>query len=189
MKRFLFTSLLSLILIATACVGCHSLSPAAQQTITRGHDAAAVQAAEVKDAGTVAEAKAEVSPAQHPIEAANVEIEKARVPLRFLFIASFIVLAITVGLAFTPLSAISKVAVPVAAATCALSLGGIIALPFFPWVFLGALALVAGLFLYEVFVTKSIGGAVKAVEADFIPETAQHPAPVTVAQAVAKAVV
>jgi hypothetical protein len=67
-------------------------------------------------------------------------------------------------------------------------LGGIIALPFFPWVFLGALALVAGLFIYEVFVTKSIGGAVKAVEADFIPETAQHPAP-TVAQAVAKAVV
>lgn len=67
------------------------------------------------------------------------------------------------------------------------SLTGLIALPFFPWILLAIVAIGIGPFIYEIVRTKSVGGAIDALEADLKSVTGETaPAEALLAAAVAK---
>lgn len=80
------------------------------------------------------------------------------------FTIAVIVLGGSFGLWFTPLSKLSTFAIPIAAGVVATSLFGLIAVPFFPLVIGGVLALFLLLFAYEWYVNKTFAGAVKGTE-------------------------
>lgn len=186
-KMFLFMVLHALlcVLVCVMSSGCHQLSPATKAAIQQDQDRTAISAAKAKDKGVVHDAQGAAEPARHPISAANVTVEKARKPLEVIFVVAFLIFIVSVGLLFTPLSIISKVAVPVSGVAAILALAGEITLPFFPWTVLivvfGALVLLC----YEVARHHSVGGALQAIEQDF-----EIPVPsATVAEAVKKAVI
>jgi len=126
-----------------------------------------VDLAKAKAAAALATANASAKPVAHPIVSTNITIAKMQKPLATIAVISFILLAVSIGLAFTALSVISKIAVPVTGSVAVLSFGGVIALPFLPWVIGGASVVAVGLIVYEIIRYKgSVTSVVQAVKKD-----------------------
>ena len=124
------------------------------------------KATKIADTAAVADAKAEANPMAHPVRSAEVAVKKLRAPLGIICLGAFVSLAVSIGLLWTPLSVISKTAVPVCGSVTVVSLFGLIALPFFPWILLALAAGAIGLFVYEVIRARSLAGGVMAIESD-----------------------
>jgi hypothetical protein len=142
-------------LLATA--GCWNVDPSLKAQVKLLHQKAAV-----------AEASAEASPTKHPFAAANSTVKKLRAPLIVINLIAFVALAVSIGLLWTPLSIISKTAVPVCGAVSVLTLFGLIALPFFPWILLAAAIGAVALIVYEIIRFKSLPAALAAFEKEIV---------------------
>lgn len=114
----------------------------------------------------------------HPFTSTNVTVKRLQRPLEEIAVISFILLAVSIGLAFTALSVISKIAVPVTGSVALLSFTGVIALPFLPWVLGGVAVLAVGLIVYEFIRYKSLKAVVANVESLFGSSTAGSTAPI-----------
>ena len=160
----------ALLVFVSLLAACSSLPKATQQTIQSGHNQAAIAAGKAQDAGTMADAKGAASPTSHPIDASDVVVKDTRASLRVVFIVSFIALLVSIGLLFTPLSLVSKIAVPVAGALAVGSLAGEIAVPFFPYILAGLGVLALALAVYELIVAKgNVALAITDTEALIVP--------------------
>ena len=152
-------AMVAVVLIAAVCsAGC-----APNQTAAKLTSDAAVIAAQAK----VDQAKADAAPLAHPVTSANSAVSTIRGSLLAVTIVAAVLLAVSVGLWFTPLSFVSKIAVPITSTVAVLSAAEVIALPFFPWVLFAALAVFVGLFVYEWIRLGTPAKAIKAIEADF----------------------
>lgn len=89
---------------------------------------------------------------------------------------AIVVLGAGFGLYLTPLSWLSTFVVPIAAGVVTTSLFGLIALPWFPWLIGGGAVLLLALFLYELYVEKSIGGVFSALKKFILPAPQPKPA-------------
>jgi len=114
----------------------------------------------------------------HPFTSTNITVSRLQKPLEVVATLSFVLLAVSIGLAFTALSVISKVAVPVTGSVALLSFTGVIALPFLPWVLGGVAVLAVGLIVYEFIRYKSLKAVVVNVESLFGSSTAGSTAPI-----------
>lgn len=160
------------LLLALLCGGCQpqpKQSAATKQTIDTGHQKADVAAGKIQDQAKVDAAEVQVDPAKHPWKSLGRVILVARSTLVPFAIISFLALAAAFGLTFTPLSFISKIALPIAASVFAFSFGGIIALPFLPWIVGVMLLGLIGLAVYEIIRYKNIRKAAQAIEEQFCP--------------------
>lgn len=181
MKNLMFVVLITLVCLlgGMALFGCGPHPTAQTQSqITQIQQDNLVDVAAEQAKARLQQQQAADNPAAHPIIAASNAVKTAQKPLGLIATISFLIAAVGVGLYFTPLSAFSKIIVPVAGGVSAFSFFGVIALPFFPWVGLGAVVLVLGLFIYEVIRAKSLKGGIEATEGFFdqgfhiVPSTA-----------------
>ena len=133
---------------------CRGLAPhiarEAEQSIQTTQDNAAIAAANVRAQAKIKDAQAIANPIAHPIVATAQAIKKIRTPLIIINVIAFVLLGVSIGLMWTPLSLVSKTAVPVCGAVAVLSLAGVIALPFFPWIVLAAAVGAVGIIVYEI---------------------------------------
>lgn len=90
-----------------------------------------------------------LSPLTHPAAAVHTATAPITVALTWINIFGVLALAVSIGLLFTPISAISKIAIPVSGAVVGVSLAGIITLPFAPYLLYAALAIGGGFSIYE----------------------------------------
>jgi hypothetical protein len=90
-----------------------------------------------------------LSPLVHPTTAIHAATNTITVALTWINILGVVALGISVGLLFTPISTISKIAIPVSGAVVGVSLAGIITLPFAPYLLYAAVAVAASFSVYE----------------------------------------
>lgn len=90
-----------------------------------------------------------LSPLTHPAAAVHTATAPITVALTWINILGAVALAVSIGLLFTPISTISKIAIPVSGAVVGVSLTGIILLPFAPYLLYAALAIGGGFSIYE----------------------------------------
>jgi hypothetical protein len=111
-------------------------------------------------------AQATTRPVAHPFAAAENTIHQLHQPLLLMNVLGILCLAISIGLLFTPISSISKIAIPVSGSVVALSLFGLIVLPFAPWIIAGVFAVAlawGGYELYEKYSTKKTSAVASTV--------------------------
>jgi hypothetical protein len=168
MKRFLAALAIVLALCLLPILpSCKSdLTPQTKQTVSSGHNAAAVQAGKIQDQAKVNQANGNANPLAHPIDNANNQVKKAQ-PI-FLLVAILATLGFGVGfaLAFTGLAPLGKLIRPICAGLAATCWAMDLLLPFFPAaLYLGIMALLVWAAI-EIIIHKSFKGGVEAVEAD-----------------------
>jgi hypothetical protein len=174
MKHPVFTALifLSLVLPIGGCLE-KNLDPATAKQVAQIKSQAAKETAQVKADDAVATVKATANPTLHPFKANNDTVSKIRSWLVPVNVLAVVVLGIAVGFCFTgvtPLSWLSKILIPIAAAVAFITLTGILVLPFLPWVIYLAVAVAVGLLIYEIIRYRS--GAWAQIKSDLT--TAAH---------------
>jgi hypothetical protein len=163
MTRKLWFSLaasLSLVLVISCIAGCQS--KATRDAIQQSQEQYQIAKAQVENDDKLAadkatadaqvkDAQAKANPTGHPFRAASVTANEARKPLGFIATVAFLICLGSIGLAFTPLSFISKVLVPVSGIVTFGSFVGVIVLPLFPYVVIGGGVLLLALVAYEAY--------------------------------------
>ena len=127
---------------------------------------AASQKQSILDKSAINDAKGSTSPDAHPLSSLNLMVKKLRAAALSLTIVFSVLVAGAIGLYFTPLSPISKIAVPVFGAVACLSFVNVIVLPFLPWLIGLAIVGAFALAVYEVYIYKGVKPAANALEAE-----------------------
>lgn len=169
MKHLFFpiAIILMALLFAMALFGCApNQTPATKAAIQQVQQQTQIDQAKIDAQAQLSAARAKANPLLHPLSNSNAVVKKAQAPLGLIATIAFLAFAVGVGLYFTPLSAFSKILVPLGGSVAALSFIGLIALPFFPWVIGGGAALLVGLLVYEIIRYKSLKGAIQGFEED-----------------------
>jgi len=125
------------------------------------------QITQIKNNAKIKNAQGKANPLLHPFSAGNNTAQEFHAPLVWVCSASFLLLAVSIGLQFTAFSAISRIGIPVAGAVMVGSFVLLILLPFLFWVILAGGIAIVGFVIYELVIYKgNVGEVVKAIEAD-----------------------
>jgi hypothetical protein len=117
---------------------------------------------QAKSNSAIAPASAQANPAAQSLSASEQSIAASHHSIALLASLAAVLLLVSIGLLFTPLSTISKIIFPLAGAFVMGRLTGILSLPFFPWISLGTAVIAIGLTTYEIVRFKSLATAISA---------------------------
>lgn len=159
-------ALILISLLALALDGCVETAPQTKAAVQQIQQKSQIDLAKQQADAALAAAKAKTHPTLHVVTSVDQIVSAVRAALLPIFILSVVVLGGSIGLAFSPLSFVSKISLPISAAIAGLSLLNLIAMPFLPWGLLAGAVVAAAVLIYEIVRYKSLPKGIAGFEAD-----------------------